>query len=608
MIQKGHEDEDLEKEALWNQIGFHKALAGFWYKLIFSLFGLLFGLVLLPLYYKVLYPFPESAGYRSAAIGIFSLFFTVFDLGTWACMDRFIAETQITNPKKMLKYVQYFIWYQAITGLIQTTSISFYALFVVPRGELAFAVWIMLIHSTTQYPGFLGVFRGVLNSLQEFSKSETLSFVSGEFIQKITEIGFVLWGRQWGINNPEIGEILGIAIGATIGFYVDDFFASALAAHYFTKTMKDRGIRARDCFRVDFGWDLVKEVSTYGFKSGFTAVWGGAVGLYNLWLWLNFVPQYTTFATLNGIASGIAGIVNQAQGMPLTMLLSEAYNNGKKKLTQYYIAQAWRFYAMVQAFFAAIILIVLLVLEPAFQVLGLSENYILAIPFLIPNLIRQLQQPYTSLASGTLISCDHPSAEMFIRFIEEALKIFFMTLWIHPKLLGLPGKLGLSSLIWIMPCGIYPAIIIKVAWSYFFINKHIVKLKFTLWQTFGGPMISAACTYFVAYLLKLAVFDPLQASGNTFAGIIVMFVLSILLIILVYFPLTSLLGSWDKDSLRDFRKAMVMSGPSKPLVYLLYKAVEIPSRHSKLHDKYGIDATAALEEAKDLLMQKSMHY
>ncbi len=535
-----------DKEELWDQIGFHKALAGFWYKLVFSIFGLAFGLVLLPLYYKILYPFPESAGYRTAAIGIFSLFFTVFDLGTWSCMDRFIAEAQIRNPQKMLKYIQYFIWYQAITGLVQTTAVSMYALFIVPRSELSFAVWIMLIHSTTQYPGFLGVFKGVLSSLQEFNKSETLNFVSGEFIQKLTEIGFVLWGRKWGMANPEIGEILGIAIGATIGFYVDDFFATALAAHYFTKTMKDKNIRARDCFRVDFDWDLVKEVSVYGFKSGFTAVWGGAVGLYNLWLWLSFVPQYTTFATLNGIASGIAGIVNQAQGMPLNMLLSEAYNNGKKKLTQYYIAQAWRFYAMVQAFFTAIILIVLLVLEPAFHLLGLGENYILAIPFLLPNLIRQLQQPYTSLASGTLISCDHPSAEMFIRFIEEGLKIFFMTLWIHPNLLGLPGKLGLSSLIWIMPCGIYPAIVIKVTWSYFFINNHIVKLKFTWWQTFGSPIVASGVTYGVAYLLKQLLFDPLHAQGNTMAGIIVMFVLSIVLVIVVYFPMTSLLGSWTQ--------------------------------------------------------------
>ncbi len=49
---------------------------------------------------------------------------------------------------------------------------------------------------------------------------------------------------------------------------------------------------------------------------------------------------------------------------------------------------------------------------------------------------------------------------------------------------------------------------------------------------------------------------------------------------------------------------MIMSGPSKPLVWLLYKSVEIPSKHSKLHDKYGINASEALVEAAELLELK----
>jgi hypothetical protein len=598
---------ESDKEELWNQIGFHKALAGFWYKLIFSLFSIVFGLILLPLYYKILYPYPESAGYRSAAIGIFLLFFTIFDLGTWSCMDRFIAPSQVTNPKKMLQYIQYFIWYQMITGLIQTTCVSIYALYFVPRSELGFAVWIMLIHSTTQYPGFLGVFRGVLNTLQEFNKSETLGFISGEFLQKITEIGFVIWGKQWGQANPAIGEIMGIAIGATIGLYVDDFFATALSAVYFSKSMKSRNIGVRDCFRIDFDGALAKEVFIYGLKAGMTAVWGGAVALYELWLWLTFVPQFTTFATLNAIASGLAGIVNQAQSMPITMLLSESFNNGKKKLAQYYIAQAWRFYAIVQAFFTSMVLIVLLVLASAFEVFGMEKNYILAIPFLIPNLLRQLQQPYTSLASGTLMSCDHPSAELFIRFIEEGLKIFFLTLFIHPAFLGLPDKYGFASLIWIMPCGIYPAIVIKVAWSYRYINKNMIKLRFLTWQSLGAPIIASIITYTIALFIKQLVFDPLHASGQTFLGLILMIGIAIFLIIFVYFPFTSLLGGWDDNSLRDFKKAMIMSGPSKGLVWLLYQGVNIPAKVSRLHNKFGIDATDALLEAQTLLEMKNTH-
>ncbi len=594
----------VDKDQLWDEIGFHKALAGFWYKLIFSLFSMIFGIAIIGLYYKYLYPFPESAGYRSAATGIFGLFFTVFDLGTWACMDRFIAEAQIKNPKRMVHYIQYFIWYQMITGLLQTTAVSVYALFIVPRQNLAYAVWIMLIHSTTQYPGFLGVFRGVLSSLQEFNKSEVLGFVSGEVFQKITEVAFVLWGRHWGMNNPEIGEIMGIAIGATIGFYVDDFMATALSAWYFTKVMKERGIKAKDCFLIGFDWKLVKEVAVYGLKSGMPNVFGVAVGLYQLWLWISFVPQYTTFITLSGMASGIANTINQAQSMPITMLISEAYNNGKKKLTQYYIAQAWRFYATVQFFFIGIILIVFSVLRPAYQVLGLSDNYIQSIPFIIPWLVRHTQQPYTSLGDSILAGTDHPTRLMYLRFFEEIMKVVFMTLWIHPAFLGLPDKLGFSAIVWIIPCGIYPAIMWKTILMYKYTHENIVKLKFAWWQTFGAPTIAGLGTYFLGYLGKITFFDYLHARGLTMVGIIIMFIYAISLIFIFFFPVTSLLGGWDDNNLRDFRKAMIMSGPSKPLVWIMYKSVEIPSRISKYHDQFGISADEAEEEAWELLQLK----
>ncbi len=598
---------EYDKDELWDEIGFHKGLAGFWYKLIFSLFSIVFGIAVIGLYYKYLYPFPESAGYRSAATGVFGLFFTVFDLGTWACMDRFIADAQIKDPNKMVKYIQYFIWYQMITGLIQTTVVSVYALFIVPRQNLAYAVWIMLIHSTTQYPGFLGVFRGVLNSLQDFKRSEVLGFISGEVFQKITEIAFVLWGRQWGMNNPQIGEIMGIAIGATIGFYIDDFFATMLSAWYFTRVMKDKNIQARDCFRIDFDWEMVKEVAVFGLKSGMPSVFGVAVSLYELWLWIAFVPQYTTFITLSGMASGIANIINQAQGMPITMLLSEAYMNDKKKLTQYYIAQAWRFYGLVQFFFIAIILIVYTVLEPAYVVLGLDKNYIQSLPFLIPWLIRHMQQPYTSLGDSILTGCNHPTRLMFLRFFEELMKVVFQTLWIHPAFLGFPDKFGFNAIIWIIPCGIYPAIMWKTILMYTYTNKNIVKLKFPLWQCFGAPALAALGAYGLGWVGKKVFFDPLHANDKTMIGLVLMFIWAVSLIIFFYFPMTALLGGWDKNNLHDFEKAMVMSGPSKPLVWLMYKSVEVPARHAKLHNKFGIDASEAEEEAWELLQLKHIN-
>ena len=147
---------------LWEDIGFHKLLGWFWYRLVLMLISMVSSIVIAGYLLGFFYPFPESASYRDVSSGLFMVFFRLFDLGTHMVMDRFIAEARIKDPKKMLHYIQYFIWYQMTTGLIQTTCVSLYALYIAPRSALAYTVWLMLITSTTQYSGFLGVFRGVL--------------------------------------------------------------------------------------------------------------------------------------------------------------------------------------------------------------------------------------------------------------------------------------------------------------------------------------------------------------------------------------------------------------------------------------------------------------
>jgi len=542
---------DLKKtEDLWFEIGFHKPLAGYWFKLSFYLISMVLGLLLITIWYRYIYPYPESLGYRSAAIGIFSLFFSIFDLGTNRTMDRFIAEAQIKNPKKVVQYIQYFIWYQMMTGIVQTTVVSLYALYYVPRSQLAYAIWIMLIHSTTQYPGFLGCFRGVLNSLQYFDKVEVLNFISGDFIQRTTEVIFVLLGRYYGYKNPAVGEIMGIAIGATIGLYVDDFIATAYSAHYFQKVMASQNIKVRDCFRIEFDMKLVKETLIFGVKTGMPSIIGLTVDLIILYEWLAYVPQYTTFVSLHDMAGGIAGLVNQAMSIRLSMLISESYMNGKKKLTQYYVGQTVRFAGQIQAFMIGLVLILYSILPIVFPFLGLT-NYILCIPFIIPRLIREIQQPLTSLADEICLGTNNATWLMTIRFIEELMKIFWMTLWI--VWLNLPNKYGLAAIVWIMPCGIYPAIIMKTVASFIYIHKKVLKIKIPWYQSYGATFLSGTIIFIINFIAKIFIFDYFVLKNLILIGIILLFLI-VLVNILFYFPLTVLLGGWDNETIIQFKK------------------------------------------------------
>ena len=279
-------DSELPKEkntsVLWDEIGFHKPMAGFWYNIIYTIIGILISAVVMGKLMSFFYPFPESWGYKDIAFGMFALMFSLFDIGTGSVMSRFIPEANINNPEKMLHYIQYFVWYQMITGLFQTTIVSVYAIFFVPETHLAYTVWIMLIASTTQYPGFLGVFRGVLDSLQQFHKTQTLNFLTSTIFQRITEMGFVYLGKLYGEAHPEVGVILGIAIGAAIGMYVDDFGAMLLSSYFFSKVMKDYGIKSSHCFRIDFTWKEIKPVFMFALKTGLPGILTGTLSLIEL--------------------------------------------------------------------------------------------------------------------------------------------------------------------------------------------------------------------------------------------------------------------------------------------------------------------------------------
>ena len=470
---------------LWDEIGFHRPLGGFWFKLIFVLISVIFALGIAGFYYNYIYPYPESVGYRSIVTGIFSQFFMISNLFTSNVMDRFIAEAAIKDQNKMVKYIQYFVWFQLIIGLFQTTAISFYALFYVPRTELAYAVWIMLIISLTQYPGLLGTFKGTLGSLQQFNKVEILNFLSGDIFLRLAEVGFVLLGRYWGMQNPQIGEIMGIAIGSVIGLYLNNVFTTVISAWYFTKIMKKQGISAKRCFRIEFDWELVKEALIFGVKTGMPRIIFLISNLIQLQIWITFVPQYSTFITLSTFAEAISGLVNYGLGISLTQLFSESYMNGKSKLAEYYITQYIRFATLVQFLFISIIAIILMVINPIFIGIGVG-HYILAIPFIIPQTLRNLQQPLTNLADSVLIGTNHPTFLMFIQMVEESLKVILMWLWI--VVLQLPLKFGFVAITWLMSCGIYPAIITKTLTNLIYIHKKILRVKINVWQTLSHPL------------------------------------------------------------------------------------------------------------------------
>jgi O-antigen/teichoic acid export membrane protein len=584
----------------WEDIGFHKPIAGFWYNLFFMLINLGLGVVISGVLLNYIYPFPESMGYKTAAMGIFTLMFTIFDLGTHMTIDRFIAETRIKNVQKMVQYIQYFIWYQMCTGLVQTTVISIYALFYVPRTELAYGVWLMLIAASLQYPGFLGIFHGVIQSLQHYDKSAIVGFIHGEIFQRITEVVFVLLGRWYGLHHPELGEIMGIAIGAAIGTYIDDFIAMLLAAKFFKDIMNSEGITVGSCFRVSFTWHDIKEPFFFGLKTGFPGLVGALTGFLGLWYSITYIPQYTTFNTLYSFAGTFMWMMATASPAMIP-LYSEAYLNGKKKLSEFYVKQTFRFIYLTMGIFVTIFLIVLTFLESFLLVFNLV-NYVLIVPFVIPIMIRNLLNAFAGHADQLLIGTNNPNFLVKIRLIEEILKIgciFVIIVWLQ-----IPVRYGLSGLIFFFVFWDIPAVAFKTIATYIYLNRNVLKIRIAGVQTFGAPFVASLITFLIASALNRIIVIPLIEHYNFIVGIIPFALILLGTALYLYFPLTVFFGGWDDKSVETFRRVVGISGPSKFLVYPMLKLVELFVRFSLLHNRFSIPTADAEREADELLQLK----
>jgi O-antigen/teichoic acid export membrane protein len=574
-------------------------MAGFWYNLILNLINLMLGVVLSGVLLNLFYPFPESRGYWSSAVGVFVLYFRIFDLGTNMTMQRYIAEARIKDTQKMLHYIQYFIWYQMITGLIQTTTVSVYALYFVPETDLSYSVWLMLIASTTQFPGFLGVFNGILGSLQHFDKTAVISFIQGEIFQRITEAVFVLAGRYVGMNNPEIGEILGIAIGAAIGTYVDDFLGTIVAAHFFSKVMKSENIRARDCFIPDFNWKFIKDPFLFGVKTGLPGLIGGFTSMYILYLQITYLPQYATYATFVGMAGTLIWIIGSATP-PMTALYSESFLNGKDKLAEYYLVQAWRYSGLILGFFMTVFLIVYMFLPDAFYAFNILY-YMQVIPFILPGLIKGCINSFLSQASAIITGVNKPNYILWSNIVGQILNIFFMTMfmaWMQIQ------NTGVNGIIFVLVYGDMFSGVIMTIVALIYINYKVFRVRINFWQTFCAPVLSAGITFLVGYLSKLLIYNPLYANFGFYVALIPMILIFIVLGVFIYFPLTVFFGGWDKNNYYSFAKVVKMSGPSKFLVAPMYKIIAKVIDISPLYNKFIVDATEATIEAEELLLMK----
>lgn len=598
----------IESNILWGRTGFFRPLGGFWHNYLFNLgimiFGLLFMGIIFPRY---ILPYPEAIGFKSVVGSLFALMFNVFDLGIGSAVTRFVAEYVGKGQiKKSLEYLRFFIWFQMITGLCQITIIAMYSFYYARYiNEFASLIWVFLFNSVIQFPGMLGIYKSALEAFQRYDKKNIVAFIQTVVFEVTTQIIFIFIGRAWGVANPQFGEMMGATLGYVIGLYIDDFFAMLLSAHFFADVLKPYKISIIETLIPKFDVAVIKQSLKFGLKNLGQNIFYQISNLFITAVTIWWLPNYATIIGLFTIADTIARIC--IQDLPMTASVAEAYNSGKKHLTDFYIQSQFKWYGQLTFFLA---LEILMLIPPVIGIV--ADNYAGAawmIPYL---LVSRIFIGPIHFSDGVQQGCDKPEYAAYSLMVQmfARLAAFFLLLspWMLPSLIP-KYNYGVAYLL-----ADLPSILAKNIFAWWIIDRKIIKVRVNWWQTIIAPLI-AILPLIPINLGLLALFKVASAQGIIGSVLMALFMIVMILFgipIIIIFPISGLIGGWDTNQLEQLHLAAKLSGPSKFLVMLLYNGANWGFNHSPLKSKekqFMIPYEDAAREAQEInLARDAVHH
>jgi hypothetical protein len=589
----------------WEEIGFQRPLGSFWYSLSISVFTSVVSLFFISIIYKMLYPYPEMQGYNTIAAGFFAVIFQVFDIGTAFGIERFIGEYRIKDPKKMLEYIRFFVWYQMFTGLIQVLAISIWVLqYFRFNPTMSYMTWLFLIICQKQYPGMLGTFGAVLRGLQKYNKNQILSFVGGAVFQNITNIVFILLGRWWGMHNPAFGDLMGGAIGYALGVYIDDFFTMLLAAKFLQKELRLLGFQLREAIIPIVSVPVIKQCLWFGFQASLVPLLNVVSETLILFMFLNNLPQYATWVVLKSFAGGLTGIVNVGNFETVSSI-AESYSNGKKELAQFYVSYALKWNSFLKMFLIMVMVGVMPMIIKIITGLEGLENYQAALVFIPFLLIEQLFFAFIEISDPILMGTLHVPFYTAVRLGEEIVRLIIIYLLLFVFHVGTMGPIGVAL---VLGWDRFYARVIKMIAAIMYINRHIFKVEIYWMSSLIIPFLASLPTLFVSLTLTTRVATILEKYIGLLPTAAIMVVLCILILpIFLFLPLTGILGGFDDFQLKTFKKSVELSGPSRPIVKQFYNVVLWGHNHCPWKNKFKIPWEIPLQQINEQLIEKARY-
>lgn len=587
----------------WESIGFHRGLGREFWQLILEMFSLVVSIFILSFLMPILAPFPEIRGYQTIAGGVFAIIYMVFDMGTNFGLGRFIAEFRLKSIDKMLQYVSFTIWWQSFSGLIQVTILSWFAFQVIVNSEFSYLTWILLIGLQKQFPGYLGIFRQVLEGLQHYDKVEIIAFLQSKIVEQLTVIGFVLYFRHYGEMNPQYGLLMGIIIGTVIGNYVDDVAFEFMSAYYLHQILqKYYGLSIKDAFKRGYDRDVLKNIFYYSAQGSALPLIATVVNTYIFFTMVANINGYATWTALIATGMSFAGQIRQFGDMSLQNSIAEAFPSGKRKLSEFYITYGvkWRYLFML--LIAAIIIGIIPYTYLMVESMTAFQYYQGAQLFIVAGIIARLTEPFLKMPDAILVGARHITANnVFIigqTLLNGFLTYLFVVVW------RIQDAWGLFGLVLLLGFSGWIPWVIKTIIAYIYIERYILHVKIYWMNSLILPIIASLPQIFIARWWYGFGFIPMVNAIGIEFSLAICVILLFIVIIITYFPIIALLGGFDDYQMFVFKKAVNLSGPSKPIFRFVEKLMNVSILASKkigLHGRFPIPFEEAHHEIAELM-------
>ncbi|MBI4730888.1 MAG: hypothetical protein HY781_01935, partial [Chloroflexi bacterium] len=342
-----------EESTDWENVGFHRPLGGFLVALSIGLVLfiplIIYQNLILPSY---ILPSAQALGIWGRVTQFFNLAWTFFDMGTSIAFIKYLSEHRVHDPKKGIQYGQVFIWWQVLSGAVQVALVIGLASTLAPRSAYALYAWSIIIHAFIQIPGFYQVMRHALTGFQRLDYSRLLDIGLNVLLPMLVQPVFVTIMFAWGRSHPVFGGAMGGLLGMGMAAYAAELLTFLLGMWLYRRV----GYNTRILFLAHFDWEVVKTSFKFGvFEMLGSAAWsfGQAmeiaitqarlINYAEIWgnwgMAQNFIFAFNVTQTLN---DGV---------MPA---ISEAISNGKRILSQYYSAMAYKYNALLSAFIGAV--------------------------------------------------------------------------------------------------------------------------------------------------------------------------------------------------------------------------------------------------------------